>query len=157
NAKGDFGDWGSSAGPDAFLAFSPAGQIENITAADLSLMNAIGWNTSEPGLAQIQSEAFAIIRTMMPVDQASSIANAIDSGSETQAQFINDLLSQVTNTTIPAVAVEASMYGTVGTSAEVTLLATQYLPTQVSNALKYGYNPQVYASESLGLVFAFGN
>ena len=49
------------------------------------------------------------------------------------------------------------MYGVVGTSAEVTLLATQFLPAQVAHAIKYGFNPLVYACEALGLAFAFGN
>lgn len=61
------------------------------------------------------------------------------------------------NTTIPAIAVEASMYGAVGTQAEVNMLATQFLPPQVANATQYGLNPQVYACETLGLTFAFGN
>jgi hypothetical protein len=70
---------------------------------------------------------------------------------------VNSLLSQVTKTTIPAVAVEASMYNAVGSSVEITLLATQFLPPQVANATSHGFNPQVYASEALGLVFAFRN
>ena len=76
---------------------------------------------------------------------------------QTEFSYVNELLSQVANTTIPAVAVEGSMYGAVGTSAEVTMLATQFLPPQVTNAINYGFNPQVYASEALGLAFAFGN
>ena len=61
------------------------------------------------------------------------------------------------NTTIPAVAVEGSMYGAVGSSAEITKLTTEFLPPQVADALQHGFNPQVYASEALGLAFAFGN
>jgi hypothetical protein len=37
------------------------------------------------------------------------------------------------------------------------LLAAQFLPAQVANAIQNGLNPLVYASEVLGLVFAFGN
>jgi len=85
------------------------------------------------------------------------VVNAINAGSLTESQYVNSLLSQVANTSIPAVAVEGSMYGAVGTSAEVTLLAAQFLPPQVANALSHGFNPQVYASEALGLVFAFNN
>jgi hypothetical protein len=107
--------------------------------------------------SQIQAEDFAITRATLPLDQATAIANSINSGAQTEVQFINNLLSQVADTTIPAVAVEGSMYGAVGTSAEVTLLATQFLPAQVANATQHGYNPVVYASEALGLVFAFGN
>ena len=157
NPNGDLGDWATGTAADAFLAFSPTGQINSMTATDLSLMNVIGWNTSELGVAQIQVEGLAIMRTVMPPDQATSIANSVNSGLETHTQFINNLLSQVTNTSIPAVAVEASMYGAVGSSAEITLLATQFLPGQVAFALEYGLNPQVVATEALGLLFAFGN
>src|SRR5262249_42444318 len=44
-----------------------------------------------------------------------------------------------------------------GSSAEITALATQFLPAQVTNAIQNGYNPQVYACEALGLLFAFGD
>ena len=33
NPGGDLGDWAASAGPDAFLAFSPPGQIQNMSAS----------------------------------------------------------------------------------------------------------------------------
>jgi hypothetical protein len=105
----------------------------------------------------IQAEDFAITRATLPLDQATSIASSINSGTQTEAQFINDLLSQVGDTPIPAVAVEGSMYGAVGTSTEVSLLAAQFLPAQVANAIQNGLNPQVYACEALGLAFAFGN
>ena len=42
------------------------------------------------------------------------------------------------------------MYGAVGTSAEITLLATQFLPPQVAVATQLGLNTQVYACEALG-------
>jgi hypothetical protein len=42
--NGDLGDWAKSAGPDAALAFSPPGQINQFTAADLELMNVLGWH-----------------------------------------------------------------------------------------------------------------
>jgi hypothetical protein len=157
NPNGDLGDWATGTPADAFLAFSPAGQINSMTATDLSLMNVIGWNTRELGVAQIQVEGLAVTRTVMPPDQATSIANSLNSGLETHAQFINSLLSQVTDTTIPAVAVEASMYGAVGSSTEITLLATLFLPGQVAFAQQHGLNPQVAATEALGLLFAFGD
>jgi hypothetical protein len=65
--------------------------------------------------------------------------------------------SPVADTTIPAVAVEGSMYNAVGSAAEIAKLATLFLPAQVANAIQNGFNPQVYASEALGLAFAFGN
>jgi hypothetical protein len=61
------------------------------------------------------------------------------------------------DTTIPAVAVEGSMYNAVGSAAEIAKLATQFLPAQVANAIQHGFIPQVYASEALGLAFAFGD
>jgi hypothetical protein len=105
----------------------------------------------------IQSDYVAMTRAALPLDQATTVANSISAGTQTEAQYINSLLFQVADTTIPAVAVEGSMYNAVGTSVEVTALATQFLPPQVANALKNGLDPQVYATEALGLVFAFGN
>ena len=105
----------------------------------------------------IQNDYFGIVRFALPLDQATAVANAINAGTQTEAQYVSSLLSQVASTTIPAVAVEASMYGVVGTSAEITKLVTQFLPAQVASAIENGYDPIVYASEVLGLVFAFGD
>jgi hypothetical protein len=96
-------------------------------------------------------------RTTLPLDQATTEAHALDAGTTTIDQFFRTLLPQVADTTIPAVAVEGSMYGAVGTSGEITKLVTQFLPAQVANAIQNGLIPQVYACEALGLVFAFGN
>jgi hypothetical protein len=75
----------------------------------------------------------------------------------TETQYVNGLLFDAANRTIPAVAVEGSMYGAVGSSDEITKLVTLFLPGQVENAIQHGLNPQVYATEVLGLAFAFGN
>ena len=80
----------------------------------------------------IQNDYFGITRDTLPSEQASVIAGSINAGTQTETQYVNGLLSQVADTTIPAVAVENSMYGAVGTSAEVSLLATQFLPGQVA-------------------------
>lgn len=45
NPNGDLGDWASTAGNDAYLAFSPAGQIDSVTTVDNALMNVLGWNS----------------------------------------------------------------------------------------------------------------
>ena len=42
-ASGDIGDWAGSAGADAFLAFSPSGQIDGLSTTDITLMEALGW------------------------------------------------------------------------------------------------------------------
>jgi hypothetical protein len=132
-----------------------------VTAADLSLMDVLGYDRAPfhyvLTIDAIASDYLAITRTALPLDQAMAKANSIDSAAHTESQYINDLLAQAADTTIPAVAVEASMYGAVGTSAEITLLATQFLPGQVHNAISSGLNPLVYASEALGLAFASGN
>jgi hypothetical protein len=44
NSGGDLGDWASSAGNDAFLAFAKSGVVLPVTPADLTLLDAIGWN-----------------------------------------------------------------------------------------------------------------
>src|SRR5712691_8123489 len=52
---GDIGDWASNvsgatnfkfAGADAFLAFSPSGQIDGLTTTDRTLMAALGWSAT---------------------------------------------------------------------------------------------------------------
>jgi len=105
----------------------------------------------------VQDEYFAITRTDLAFGQATSIANTINAGTSSVSQFVNSLFPQIADTTIPAVAVEASMYGVTGASAEITSLVTNFLPAQVADAIANGYNPQIYACETLGLVFAFGN
>jgi hypothetical protein len=75
----------------------------------------------------------------------------------TQNPFISDLLAEVTATTLPAVAVEASMYGAVGTSDEIINLVTNFIPGQVEHAINDGLDPLVYTTEALGLAFAFSN
>jgi hypothetical protein len=110
--------------------------------------------------ASILNDYHAITRSdlsLVHLSDFTTIANAINTGTGTVTQYINGLLSQVANTTIPAVAVEASMYGVTGTSDEITSLVVNFLPAQVSNAIANGLNPQVYACEALGLLFAFGN
>jgi hypothetical protein len=107
--------------------------------------------------ARVENDYGGITRGTLPSDQANAIASAINVGTQTETQYVNGLLSQVANTSIPAVAIEASMYGSAGSSAEITKLVTQFLPAQVANAMANGFNPQVYVSEGLGLAFAFGN
>jgi hypothetical protein len=59
--------------------------------------------------------------------------------------------------TLPAVAVEGSMYNAVGSAQEITLIATEFLPAQIANAVQFGLNAQVYSCEAVGLAFAFGD
>ena len=127
---------------------------------DISSFSASDSGTSPPPSAlatTIQNDYLGITRELLSVDQAALIASAINAGTQSETGFVNSLFPQVANTSIPAVAVEATMYGAVGTSNEVTALATQFLPAQAANAIAHGFNPQVYASEALGLVLAFGN
>ena len=116
-----------------------------------------GLQIDAPSTTTIQNDYLAITRTFLSLNEATTVANAINAGTQTEAQYVSGLLSQASNTAIPAVAVEVSMYGMVGTSAEVTSLATQFLPDQVAFATQHGLNAQVYASEALGLALAFGN
>jgi hypothetical protein len=63
----------------------------------------------------------------------------------------NISLSQV------AMAVDSLMFGVTDNVTELTKLATQFLPAQVSHAVANGFNPTVYAAEALGLALAGGN
>jgi hypothetical protein len=157
--SGDAGDWAASAGNDSFLATSNPGVLNPVTETDLRLMDVIGYTRSPSAItsAHLQNDALGILRVPAPTDLASAAANLIGAGVVTEDQVVNVLLSDAANTTIPAVAVEASMYGVVGTSAEVTKLVTQFLPGQVMYASQHGYDVQVFVGESLGLVFAFAD
>jgi hypothetical protein len=108
-------------------------------------------------VSRIQSDYLGITRTPLSLDQGTTEGHAIDQGADTEFQFVGRLLSQVADTTAPAVAVEGTMYGAVGSSDEITKLATEFLPAQVANAIQNGFNPLVYSCEALGLAFAFGN
>jgi phospholipase/lecithinase/hemolysin len=108
-------------------------------------------------LAIIEHDYFGITRASLSPEQALAVVNAITDGRQTEFQYVNNLLDKVANTTLPAVAVEASMYGLVGSAAEVDFLTNGFLPAQVANAVQNGFNPLVYATEALGLAFSFGN
>jgi probable HAF family extracellular repeat protein len=127
--------------------FGPSGQGDHGFLATPSSISA----------GQIQSDYSAVARGDLPLDQATSVANAINAGMQTEGSYVSGLLSQVADTSIPAVAVEASMYGVTGSSAEITSLVTNFLPAQVQNAINHGLVPQVYACEVVGLAFAFGD
>ena len=105
----------------------------------------------------LQNDYFAITRSVLSLDEAKALALSINAGTHSEAHYVEELFAQVASTTIPAVAVEASMYGHTGTSAEVTKLVTEFLPAQIANAIRNGYDPVVYACEALGLAFAFGD
>jgi membrane-bound inhibitor of C-type lysozyme len=45
NPNGDLGDWAASAGNDSFLAFTPTGQEDVVSQADILAMNALGYQT----------------------------------------------------------------------------------------------------------------
>jgi FG-GAP-like repeat len=47
--NGDFGDWAASAGHDSFLAFSSSGVVNLVTAADLRVMDVIGYDPVQSG------------------------------------------------------------------------------------------------------------
>ena len=134
--------------------------VKDLTQSDIDgILTIYGPSTATPTIvvATIQSDYLAITRTTLSLTEATTIANSINAGTTTETAYVKSLLAQVANTTIPAVAVEASMYGVTGTSAEITKLVTQFLPPQIANAANNGYNPLVYAGEALGLVFAFGD
>ena len=57
NPNGDFGDWASSAGNDAFNAYSSPGTFNTMTSADLTVMNLLGWTPAAGGAAQEPSSS----------------------------------------------------------------------------------------------------
>src|SRR5262249_4203838 len=110
---------------------------------------------TNPPPSVIQKDYVAFIRTDLPLDQATTIFNAIVAGSQTETQYINSLISQVGNTTIPAVTVEPSRYGEGETSAPQTKVGIPVLPGQVASAMANNPNPVAVSSAALGTAFAF--
>jgi hypothetical protein len=104
----------------------------------------------------IENDYFKITGTVLSAGQTADLTGSIDAGVVTESQFVNSL-AKTEDTNVPAVAVEGTMYGAVGTAAEITNLVTNFLPAQVAVATQFGFNPQVFACEALGLAFAFGN
>ena len=49
NPSGDYGDWSSLKGVDAFNAFATSGQVAPVSTADLTALDAIGWNLAGVG------------------------------------------------------------------------------------------------------------
>ncbi len=119
-------------------------------AADLGLSS-----TVTPGT--VEAANLGILRVADTVTDAYAVAAIINSGALTLTNYVNQLIGQAQSTTIPAVAVEASMYSATGTSATITSLTTNFLPPQLANAAHFGLNQLVYGCEALGLTFAFGN
>jgi len=56
-SAGDIGDWASSVGADAFLAFSPSGQLTGLTPRDLTLLASLGWTIGNSGSGDVFVDA----------------------------------------------------------------------------------------------------
>ena len=69
NSGGDFGDWASSAGNDAFLAFGRSGVVSAVTEADLRVMDAIGWDRTTSSPPPTDDYADSISDTTAPFGQ----------------------------------------------------------------------------------------
>ncbi len=121
-------------------------------------INLVDYMTSVlPTPQTIQNDYLGITATALSLAAATTEANAIAVGTTTETGYVNSLLSQVADTTIPVVAVEASMYGAVGSSAVITNLVTNFLPGQLAYAHQAGLDPVVFACLETALVFAFSN
>lgn len=55
NPAGDYGDWSSANGVDAFNAFATSGQIAPVSSADLTALDVIGWNLAGAGTSSTTS------------------------------------------------------------------------------------------------------
>jgi hypothetical protein len=82
NPNGDLGDWAGSAGADAFSAFSPSGQVNGVTATDLTLMNVLGWDTTTPNndAAEIARLYYALLNRAPDPGGLQAFTNALENG-----------------------------------------------------------------------------
>jgi hypothetical protein len=149
----DYADWASTVKYDSF-GYAYSGVVLPVSQTDVTEMDVLGFTMMT---TYLQDDYLAVVRNSLSLNDAYSVFNSIAAGAATEATFVNSLLAQVTTTTIPAVAVEGSMYGAVGTSTEVTSLSSQFLPGQVAYAIQIGLDPEVFACLEVGLAFAFVN
>jgi hypothetical protein len=155
---GDLADWARSAAPDAYLDNSASGVINDVTNTDIILMGALGWTFDGAAATplMIQGANLGVLRVADTIADAVAVAANID-GTQTFFSYVNQLIGAARSTTVPAVAVEGSMYGAVGSSAVITNLVTNFLPGQIAYANLVGLDPVVFACLETALVFAFGN
>ena len=92
-------------------------------------------------------------------DTAAATAEAaqINNGAHTVYSYAVRLLNSQISGSQVAMAVDSLMFGVTDNVAELSKLTNQFLPAQAANAVKFGFNPTVYAAESLGLALAGGN
>ena len=83
------------AGPDG---------IDTLSGIELAQFSDATITLVQPGTVSattVQNDYIGIVRSALPLDQATTVANAINSGAQTEFQYVNSLLSQVANTTFP--------------------------------------------------------
>jgi hypothetical protein len=72
NPAGDYGDWSSAKGVDAFNAFATTGQAEPVSTADLTALDVIGWNLS--GTAHTTASSGAVTSVQLASGAATGAA-----------------------------------------------------------------------------------
>ncbi len=83
--------------------------------------------------ADIQNDYFTITRNTLPLDQATSIANSINSGLQTELQYVSNLATTVRDTTSAIL----SIFEILGTTADSASLTTE---THVIAGINSAYN-----------------
>ena len=81
--NGDLGDWAASAGADAYLAFSPSGQVSSVSATDIELMNVLGWDTTPPASIVVSGTSAEALQGGSAVTLLSAQASITDGSSST--------------------------------------------------------------------------
>ena len=74
SSSGDYGDWASSAGHDAFRAFSTSGVVNAVTNSDIRVMDAIGWDLA--GLPNLTATSLTLDVTDVTFTIGNIAANA---------------------------------------------------------------------------------
>ncbi len=72
NPNGDFGDWASSAGLDAFRAFSSSGVVNAVTPTDIRVMDVLGWDRASSSPPAPPSQPDLIVTNLALNDTTAS-------------------------------------------------------------------------------------
>jgi hypothetical protein len=89
-----------------------------------------------------------------PLDNRQALAAAINAGTTTVNAYAHELLASNISLSQVAMAVGSLAFFSTPGVAQLTSWSTQFLPAQVGNAVAHGFEPTVYAAETLGLALA---
>jgi hypothetical protein len=170
NPGGDLGDWASSAGNDAYNAFSNSGVVNSVTQADLTVMNILGYGlasqtsqtptaptvtdqTANQTWAQNKAVNFTLAANTFtdPQQEALTYSATLSTGAALPAWLHFNAATETFTGTVPSgasgLSIEVTATDTSGLSASETFaVVTPLTPTVNANSFTVAAQQSVAAS-----------